>query len=768
MNKAFVKNLHPFYAPDDGDGDDFFDINQLLFGDSTDVPAPSGSSSDLATKSNLEIDTLNGDDLDAALAALLAADGSDSPDDIDNPDDNIDSTMDFDANAGSAPTPSVSEPQTESGGADIDALLASLNGGDDTQSISGTAPPPAPPRPAPLPLPTGSNTDDAIAQLLAMDEREDSSFDVNRSKATAPRVAVYDEEGVGDWSEFHYDPYADVDDARVPGEKLRESARMASRRKKTLGSRIMEMPTGTFLIASGLILVVILGLGAGAIFGIDRVNAARMEQMVATAHLTPIEQPLNVANNSHFISVGMLEELAGQEFLLRRITIGQRGTVFHFDDVFNPDEYSIMLTDQDGNFFGRIRQDIVYGSNRRGTTLQFSPLRNTTRELTLYIQDRNSNEKISYEFLLEGGPGFPAASYVNNFVPLFDGESGLENQIMIANAVFSNTSSEIVYLIQEDPSGRTVAFEREGIVLRDGSRRLEPNRPTPVEFTFPTQNLILGRATYGPMLNLVSTARIDFGDMFASAPMPSHNIDISALFRDTPEDVQIVQVGDYTLVLERMGVRGTLVILVMHGLDEDGQRMQTELDIDLIIETDSGSITISGQNHSMGQGTDIVFDATGRGITTINPNHVRLDINAFNVLATDVSVPLHLDQQSLRPSQNRITVESSIRAAFASRLSYRLENISFSSIRGFSFDVLYNRATMRHYTPISLPEGTIALYDIQILAGAFYGDDLFLAIVEEELAINENGTITTLHTTHQIVSQLIEGQWVIIENRILV
>ena len=776
-----MKNLHPFYAPDDGDDDDFLDINQLLFGNSTDTPATSKSNEDLASNSNLDIDQLNGDDLDAALAALLAADGSNTEDD-DFENNDIDNIMNQDANVDTSASASQStfeEPGTRSGetnsgfneasgagGEDIDALLSALGSGDDTQSITSTTPPASP---APPPVTSTATTDDAIAQLLAMDEREDSSFEFNRS-TSGPRVAVYDEEGVGDWSEFSFDPYADIDDdpnARIPGQKLRESARMSSRRKKSLKSRIFEMPMGTFLAASGLILVVILGLSAGAIFGIDRVSAARRDQIIATAHLTPIEQPLNVANNSHFINVAMIESLEYEEFFLRRITIGQRGTLFHFEDIFDPNEYSIMLRDQDNNFFGRIRQDIEYASSRRGTTLQFSPLRNTTRELTLYIQQVGGSESITFELLLEDGPGFPSAAYVNNSVPLFSGTDGLEHQIMIANAVFSNTSSELIYLIRKDPSGESITFERDNLAIRDGARRLESNRTKPAEFTFREQNLVLGRITYGPMLNLISTARVDFGDLFVSSPMPQRNIDITALFRDTPEDVQRIQVGNYTLVLERMGVRGNLVILVMHGHDAYDQRMRTELDVNLVIETASGPITIAGQNHSMEQGTDIVFDASGHGITTINPNNVRLDIASFNMLATDVSVSLHLDHQSLRPSQNRVDVESFIRTAFSSRLSYRLENISFNSIRGFSFDVLYNQAIMRHYTPMSLPENAVAMYDIQVLAGAFYGEDIFLAVVEEELAITENGYISTLHTTHQIVVQLIEDQWVIIENRIV-
>ena len=78
MHRAYIKNLIPFYKPDEEDGGEL-DINSLLFGDLDDDKSSSSFTStddtDLFSVPELEgLDNLSGDNLDAALAALLDAD----------------------------------------------------------------------------------------------------------------------------------------------------------------------------------------------------------------------------------------------------------------------------------------------------------------------------------------------------------------------------------------------------------------------------------------------------------------------------------------------------------------------------------------------------------------------------------------------------------------------------------------------------------------------------------------------------------------------
>lgn len=807
MYRTYIKNLHPFFKPD-GD-DDVTDINSLLFGDSP------RSDDDLFEVPDIEgIDAMVGDDLDAALAALLAEDGAsddstitgpvapapepaaDSPSPLPAADDTLlePETVDILTGAPAATPPAAdpapaamppaADPPLESAdGADIDALLAALGGGDDTESISGTAPEPvvAAPAPAavaapaadPAPALPPAGEDDMLSRMLAIDEQASSGFEL---KDVAPTVIETEDE----WSEFAYDPNAEPQAVPAAADKAAAAAfaarggRAGSRRvyRKGLRGRLAEISTPRFMAVSVLILLVILGSGALALNNIRSVYGARIDDALVFAQYIRVRQPENVANYSHFVALSELLTVGEQEFFLRRMSFGQRGTFFHFGDIFDPDDFIFVLVDQENRLYKRSAVDFEYDlalyPGRRMTVLQFAALQADVSSLTLYIQGHGGGPVGSFNFILDEGPNFPAAMYVNRPIPLI---AEAADRFVVDNAVFSNTGSEIVYLKRYDPVHGSIAFGERGLSLREGTRNPVAKRPEPAEYSFPELGMVLGRIAYGPVRNLGSGSNLVFRDLFVSYPMPASFIDIAALFRDSPQDEQVITLGSHTLRLERMGVQGPFVILVFYGHDEEYQRIHTELIANLIIETEAGPVVIEGRNfHSESYvGTDLFFDTRPYAVDLIRMSDMRLDISAVQIRVEESNIAFFAAEHDMTAAPQRVAVEQAIANAFASRLAYRSGELAFGDISGFSQDVINNHAVMRHYSPINLPPGTHSrvMYDVSVVAGAFAYADLFLAVVEEEWVSEVEGSFSLLRNTHQVVARYSNGSWSVVSNRIV-
>ena len=663
-------------------------------------------------------------------------------------------------------------------GADIDALLASLGSGDDTTILSGVAEVVEPEITGPE-ITGPQSTDDVLERLLSMDENAGGPLELKSLSVVTNTAVFQNEDEPGDeWSDFHFDPDADSSSAKSSAAALqRARPRRKPRVRQPLSKRIAAMSVPKFLAGAFIILLLILACGAGVLFGINRVYAQRLERSLAYAHITALTLPSNLANYNHFITVNRLAAVGNTDFFLRRLTISSRATLFHFDNIFDPADYTFILTDQNDNFYMRLTQDFEYDltvfPDRRNTVLQFSPLKSDASEFTLYVQNKEGQTE-SFYFRLREDLAFPATVHVNTFVPLLE---DIDDRFVIANAAFSNTGSEFVYLIRDDPIHGAVTFDKDTLRMREGARNPAANRPVPVEYAFPEHNRTLGRITFGPVRNLDTGAILNFRDVYVSYPMPDGFIDIPRLFRDTPEDEQRLSLSNYTLVLERMGTQGPFVILVFHAIDEYGQRVQTEIVADLIIYTDDDTspfgappIVIPGQNFfsAAAVGTDLFFDTREYGLDIIRASDLRLDVEAVQMRLTEAQVNLHLREYDFRMAPIRGAAEYAIKTAFASRLAYRSGQHGFAGIRGFSGEVLNNRAVMRHYTPVTVPDGnTQAVFDVQVVAGSFAYADLFLAVVEEEWILYEHGIFSSTRNTHQVVAQLIEDNWVIVSNRVI-
>lgn len=680
------------------------------------------------------------------------------------PDDGQDEEMDINALLGfdSGPPPQIdTDSDSDMGGMDIDALLEAL-GNDDSEALSGS-------------MPSFGGAMDADEQLMRMLEMDAAAEGTPDSTTTSfDSEAEPSEESPGafagygddeDWSDFAYDSDPDAPPPSAEGAEAGEKP--APRRQKkhglprrgTMEYRLQDVSVGRILGTAGVILLFIFGAGVAAYFGIVHVYGQRAAHYHATAGTTVVAMPHNVANSNHFINVNELEILGRESFSLERLSFGLRGSSFQFSNTFNPDDYTIVLHDQDGTLFPRNRLDFAHDEHGRGTVLNFGAIHPTSRVLTLNIQESGTDETVSFNFTLEGHVILPSTKFINNPVQLVGAEG-----FAVDSAAFSNTASEINFVRHVDFDG-DLAF-----VLRDGISTPVANNPELVEFYFPEHNIVLGRQTFGPLRNLDTIATLTFNNLDISQPIPVQYINVGQLFRDSPEYEQDIELQDYTLRLERMGWMGNLVILVMHG-HRDGRRFATEIDTTLYIPMPGGWVLeVDGVSHSSPRGTDVVFSVPVEyfpDARAVLPTELSVAIYGVSMNRPTAELAIDLAQHQNTQSPARRAAEQYIEAAFVSRLAYKSQEIPFAYITGFDYTVINNRGLMRHYSPISRPDEDIAKYGARVIASTFAEDGTLLAIVEEEWVTEYEGMFTVLNRLHQVEAIERGGMWIIVNNIVL-
>jgi hypothetical protein len=189
--------------------------------------------------------------------------------------------------------------------------------------------------------------------------------------------------------------------------------------------------------------------------------------------------------------------------------------------------------------------------------------------------------------------------------------------------------------------------------------------------------------------------------------------------------------------------------------------------VELTIETEDGPVTLTGQNFSIDIGTDVAFDTTGHGILSISPSDLSLDVQAVNMRIAEAGAAIQMDTSNFYMTESRQAVERFIAYAFMSRLNYMAEIVDFGGVRGFSNEVLSNRALMRHYSLFTASEEIQPLFDARVLLGAFVDSNTFLAVVEEEWVLEDNGIFTTVYNKHLVEAELIGYDWIITHNRVI-
>jgi hypothetical protein len=526
------------------------------------------------------------------------------------------------------------------------------------------------------------------------------------------------------------------------------------------------------LLTAGLVLVLIFILGGAAVVLASMAIAEQREHTASMAHFTPISMPANVPNNANFIHINEQLTLGEQPFTLLRISVGYTGTYFFFDEFFDTADYYIFLYDQNRHLYVRHQFDMMHDPNF-GTILRFDPLQPSTDFLTLHIQHQHTREYGAFYYRLVGSFALTPPIYLNRPTPLAkDGD--INSGLRISHAYFNNVESVIFYsfighfsslgLRQRDNSQATFVH-----LWNDPGGGLMPLTEPQAVFHNAERDAKIGRATFGPLLSLETQVRVSFHDLFYVYPNPPVDLPLRFLGGRNQDAPHTLYMDRFRLNLEGIQQQGHLLVMVIHGLDESGLRLSTLVETSLEIDIGRGqTLTIPAERVEVSpQGTDVVFNLLNH-MDTLNNVHIdRYTLVLHNVqfAVPEVSVTLDLADAVHLPAIRRETVSANLRSAFISRLAYMSGEIAHTSIIGFAPHVLADPLLAQTFARRQVTERP--MYGATVIAGDFYDNYTFLAVVENEWVTGSGENLQFFRSIHHVIARSEEGVWSIVSDELI-
>jgi len=442
------------------------------------------------------------------------------------------------------------------------------------------------------------------------------------------------------------------------------------------------------------------------------------------------------------------------------------GTYFYFDEAFDPDEYIILLYDQARNLYVRqsfdIRHDPVLG-----TVLRFDALRFDASFLTLLFQCPHTHEYVEFNYRITGPITFGAPVFLNQPTPLLPGGDPRDG-LRVSHAAFSNIETVIGYVF----TGR---FAGVGLRRRDDSEstflHIRDNYGGLTELTagqatahFPGRDAFVGRATFGPLLNLDSLITLSFRDLYYVYPYPPVDISLRHLSGRNQDEPHTLYLEPFRLNLEAIAQQGHLLVMVMHGTDDRGNRLPTLVEASLEIDVGRGNtLTIPAEQVNIApNGTDVVFNLRPhiQELFNVHIDRYTLILHAVEFSVPEVSVTLDLSHAVNQPGFRRENAVQNIESAFRSRLAYMSGELGFRSIVGFAPELLHDTEVMEPFAPRTLSERP--MYGVTVTAGDFIDNYTFVAVVESEWGLGQGRGLQFMRTVHHVVAVSHEGVWSIV------
>jgi len=603
--------------------------------------------------------------------------------------------------------------------------------------------------PAPTALSSGDDSGDfdldkQLEMLLMADQSADESFEVKDISASLPTQSVYDPE-VDGMGSVQY---------------VKGSYKKDEERKEKLFANISPGK----MLATAVIGAILIIIGAATAILAHSAVLEQQEQVAAVAHFTPIEIPSGVSNNANIIFVNERAVVGEQPFTLLRICAAYSGTFIYFEEHFNPDDYYILLFNQARNLYSRTTFNIE-AAHDEGTVLQFGPLSRNTLFLTLHIQCRTSNEFARFNYRLTAPPIHETPVFINQPINVAGGNS---DRLVIRHAVFDSVSSTIhfSYMPNHQGAGLRFASQSEGLLvaLDEIGHRINPLTKEDSMVYFDRFGLVMGSATFGPILSLESNVDVVFNNLVYFYPSPIVEVTPEQLFGNNQRRPLPVQTGAFTLNLEGMEQQGTNAILTLHGLDENNRRRAVNLDITLRVALENDFIEMPGDVRVSERGSDVIFDMRpyGARLRDVHVSQYSLIIDWVEYEVPSVSVPINVSRFYNLPRIRRYDAELAVTQAFTGLLSYKSGELSRDGLVGLSpelrnSDVLLNGI----FAPAEF-EGR-AMYAASVSTGDLISNYDYLAIVEVLWTAGEGPNLQYYRETFQITARSSDAIWSVTE-----
>ncbi|MCL2699189.1 MAG: hypothetical protein FWE68_02665, partial [Defluviitaleaceae bacterium] len=285
---------------------------------------------------------------------------------------------------------------------------------------------------------------------------------------------------------------------------------------------------------------------------------------------TVIRMGSAAANNAQFIFLDKTVDFITTEFTLTRMNLSRVAAVLHFGGRIDLDAFDATLTDDWGRvyYLDYSYSELEYRREGIETRLWFDPLSAGFKYFDLTITERDTGLSSRTRFTAGQEFVFEPPRFIREAIMVDCGRD--EPEVSIANAVFSNTGSQIMFAVKQTYPGEEVVLSKPG---EDVGIRLTENGRTIVRDThafepqsFERHGVTLGRVDFIPIQNINSTVRIHFDNMYRKFAV-NRELVMDEIFHTRPNSQQVIDVGPYQLVIERGGIQGSQYVLVMHAID---------------------------------------------------------------------------------------------------------------------------------------------------------------------------------------------------------
>ncbi|MCL2217268.1 MAG: hypothetical protein FWB91_09665 [Defluviitaleaceae bacterium] len=591
--------------------------------------------------------------------------------------------------------------------------------------------------------------DAQLEALLNADQSADEDFDIRDMSVSTHTQSVYDPEVEGMGMVQYVKGSFKVEDEK-PSTKLFDDISFVK------------------ILATAIIGALFILVGAASV--IFATSAIRNQQVAvaAVSHFVPIELPTNVANNANFVFISQPMLLGNRSLTLNRISAGYTGTFFFFDELFDPDDYIILLYNQ-ARYLYPITTFNIRPAPGGGTVLQFGSLKRNTLFLTLHIQCRATYEYVRFEYRFLSPPTHSPPLYLTRGVYALgdDGFPGLK----VRHAIFDNTSSQIHYSFTHDPRKPGLrmnpGFGDTFVTLNDIFSTINSLTNGLSAVYYEDFNITIGSATFGTLLTIDGPMNVNFNDLTFFYPSPRFDVTPQMLYGNDQSRPFSIQTGMFTLNLEAMQQQGRHLVLTLHGLDENGRRRETIPQMTVRINANGRNFDLPGEARPSPRGTDVLFDLLPYSmyIREAHISQYSLLIHSVEYSIPQISVPLQMSPVfNNLPNARRFMAETAVTEAFLSLLAYKSGDITADGIIGFSDELRNDPQRMNIFSPVNSSRYS-SMYGATVVTGDLISNYDYISVVEVQWVAGEGRSIEYFHATFQVTSRSRDGIWAVVDFR---
>lgn len=538
---------------------------------------------------------------------------------------------------------------------------------------------------------------------------------------------------------------------------------------------INNAPTNALFIAIIVLVVLVVIMSVLLFIQVSKKN--KLDMVGKTTVSVPKYKP----NTTNYIYISQKKTFKDEPLELVKILIDPIATLFYFDRPLDFMMSEASLKDKNGKVYN---MDISFAEaanidETASAIIRFEPIDNNVNEFTLSISDPYTNNSAEYTIVLDSYPEFIPPKYLSNTIKTEDSNGDM--QVTVEEALFSSSGSVIEYSlhwkddVETIQSGWKDISPSELVSLEERSSIVSSSKNYPTMYSFPNDNIILGRMDFNAVKDLNSNVDIIFKNLYKYKAIDK-NIDLTGMPYYVEQDKEkYINIDNYKIVLERFADFGENCILVYHVEDllksSGDNRVETRLEGKLVISDGSGlEVILDGKCQAKQEGAQLTFDTKNSQeiINQLKNKQYQLSLKSAGIKFPNQKVSLDLSKLNDTTRQmDKKEVEDFVIEGFEKRLGVKSGEVEVNELNNyFESYILKEDAIVRDYlNPDTLIQP--AEYSSQVLTTGKNDNGMYYVVVQDSW--KGDGGVKEVHfyRTHKVVVQKTGDKWIITEDNIL-